>query len=84
MQQLVFGLAASAILLVIAASQFLFFGHIDTAVDGLGLLQVLWLRENHTPINAIASIHEPSIHNLRKAGMVKNELHSMIGVKNRD
>lgn len=72
MPPLIVGLVISAILLAIAAPFFLSFERSHASVNDLGILQVLWLLKN----DVMANVDEPTIDNLRKAGMAEYDWES--------
>ncbi|KAJ6474239.1 hypothetical protein C8R45DRAFT_1160467 [Mycena sanguinolenta] len=70
------GLAASICLALICLRHSIFpktsTNDENLAVDGTGILHIIWLYRNHPQLNRVLEqVHHPSDENLRKAGMVK-------------
>ncbi|KAJ6602731.1 hypothetical protein DFH09DRAFT_1125418, partial [Mycena vulgaris] len=69
------GLGASIILLFLAVQLSADVGGSDTCLDGLGLLQTIWVFEHHPGLSEILEqVENPSDYNLREAGLVKVRL----------
>jgi hypothetical protein len=69
-KQVVVGLATSVILLVLAVGLAGRSGANISAVDSVGILQLIWLLRGNSGIQErIAQVEQPSVHNLRAAGM---------------
>ncbi|KAJ6615026.1 hypothetical protein B0H10DRAFT_110761 [Mycena sp. CBHHK59/15] len=69
------GLSASIVLLLLAVALLTGDGGRNGVLDGMGLLQIIWLFERHTELcEILEQVEEPSEYNLRKAGWIKVRL----------
>ncbi|KAJ7841690.1 hypothetical protein B0H14DRAFT_2782285 [Mycena olivaceomarginata] len=56
----------------------------DILIDGTGLLHAIWMCRNHTELEALLpQVENPTINNLREAGMIRTRLVSGVDLRRR-
>jgi hypothetical protein len=86
--QVAAGLAVSIALLLLSLPTSLFHkggdNPTDIPIDGTGLLHAIWMYRNHPELEKLLpQVENPTISNLREAGMVRTRLVSRVDLRKR-
>ncbi|KAJ7135517.1 hypothetical protein C8R46DRAFT_615794 [Mycena filopes] len=69
------GLAVSIILMALVLPMLLLQRNDDLPIDGTGILHTIWLYRNHPELETLLyQVEEPTVDNLRAAGMLRTQL----------
>jgi hypothetical protein len=86
--QVAVGLAVSIGLLLLSLPTSVFYkgsnDDKDMPIDAIGLLHAIWMYRNHAELEALLpQVEDPTVHNLREAGMVRTRLVSRVDLRRR-